>query len=58
MTAGYNGKLSDPEWRRARARKAAYAKHSPDALVARLEREWETLTEAQRARVSALVGSA
>lgn len=53
----FNGKLADPEWRAARARKAAEARSSEElsASVRRVIKHADRLTEEQRKALAAAV---
>jgi hypothetical protein len=48
MPAPLTGKLADPQFRRARASKAARASHSVDAHIRALVDAWPPLTPQQR----------
>jgi len=51
----YRGKQADPEFRRARARKAALARHSTDALIDSIVAKAPELTPEQVAKLRPLV---
>lgn len=50
-----SGRLADPEFRRARARKAAAARHSLDTYVKAVVDRAPELTPQQRARLATLL---
>jgi hypothetical protein len=51
----YRGKLADPEWRRARARKARAAQSTPDAHIRALVEAAPELTPEQVAQLRTLL---
>lgn len=55
MSEALTGKVSDPQFRRERARKARAAQNFPDYYIKRLVDEAPPLTAEQRARLASLL---
>lgn len=55
MSSSFNGKLADPEWRKARAIKASRAAHSLDTHVRRVVERAPDLSPEQLDRLRAIL---